>query len=345
MDLLGMVFADHEPLRQLLAPNAPVKESTLRLKEDNTPPPPAVWGRGRGYIARGRGRCRLGMPPMMGRGAPGRGPPTIAAPPPASKFVSPADPPVRQQRALHSSSASKHAPQPRQQASSRSPPPQSSSSRPARPASQQQPACSQPLKLPKNVQLVFHTTCIITPPKRQWTQFVEIKKQHLLKKIKRPPYPHITLIAPFVAPNSFELAAKVLRQKLQDVQPFKLSFKKFKMFTNPGNSATLYLEPEEGRPGALKQLHEACINILPDPDEARYNFEPHIGVGFWPDAGKAATDSAKYQSQWTPMDYECREVYFLSRSGADTPWEFKHVIPIGPRVFPPMISVGETTAS
>ena len=62
-------------------------------------------------------------------------------------------------------------------------------------------------------------------------------------RIKRPPYPHVTLLAPFVAPEYFDEAQLKLREVAKNIEPFRLQFALFELFNN-AHSSTLYLKPE-----------------------------------------------------------------------------------------------------
>lgn len=110
-----------------------------------------------------------------------------------------------------------------------------------------------------------------------WGPFVEIKKNHMNPLIKRPPFPHITLLAPFTEYSAFPQAATYLRKYahtsrdmlsrnaegvhrsqsppryLEQIEPFQLAFNRFELFMN-GGSNTLYLEPVVTPKGAL-QVH------------------------------------------------------------------------------------------
>jgi 2'-5' RNA ligase len=126
-------------------------------------------------------------------------------------------------------------------------------------------------------QYVFHTSLVLMPPKELWEPFVEIKKNHMNPKIKRPPYPHITLLAPFVAPSDFDKAEQELTKALENIEPFDVAFKELVYFKNP-KSCTLYFDPITSRENALQEIFNACANTIPLTDDSK-EFEPHIGVG------------------------------------------------------------------
>lgn len=189
---------------------------------------------------------------------------------------------------------------------------------------------------------VASSAVVIMPPKELWGPFVDIKKNHMNPKIKRPPYPHITLLAPFVPLKDFPEAAKILRAHLQNVEPFTISFNNFQLFRNKGSS-TLYLEPEESRLNALQDLFQTISTLF--PNSHRNSFEPHIGVGFFKDAKEAQFLQKKYQQTWTPLAFQIKEIYLLSRDTQESPWEVKEIVCLGKEETKSFISKGETTDS
>ena len=71
-------------------------------------------------------------------------------------------------------------------------------------------------------------------------EIVDIKKNHMNPRIKRPPYPHITLLAPFVPYIERDAAYLALRAELASMNPFLLRIQHLKIFYN-NSSYTLYL--------------------------------------------------------------------------------------------------------
>jgi len=150
-------------------------------------------------------------------------------------------------------------------------------------------------------------------------------------RIKRPPYPHITLLQPFVAPDYLESAKNDLRNVLKNINPFRLNFQNFELFINRG-STTLFLNPIITPPDALENLYNTLKSRYPEVQQAQKkpsDFEPHIGVGFFRDQGEAKTLQTKYQRGWKPIDFVVKEIYIVSRISQDTPFEVRKVIPIG----------------
>ena len=98
------------------------------------------------------------------------------------------------------------------------------------------------------------------PPRELWAPFISIKKNHMNPNIKRPPYPHITLCAPFVHPKFYKDAKNKLRDVLKNIEPFEICFANFDLFKN-NYSTTLYLAPESEV--EINLLYKELIATLP----------------------------------------------------------------------------------
>ena len=191
---------------------------------------------------------------------------------------------------------------------------------------------------------VSYSVCVIMPPRELWAPFVEIKKNHMNPRIKRPPYPHITLCAPFVHPKYYTDAKKKIRETLKRLEPFEINFANFELFKNQ-YSTTLYLAPQSTN--EIIQLHKELISTLPlTIAQEQNNFEPHIGVGFF--KGKkndAEILQKKYQSIWTPLKFTVQEVYFLRRRDQESPWEIEEIVQQKKKELSPLFKIGDTTDS
>ena len=191
---------------------------------------------------------------------------------------------------------------------------------------------------------VNYSVCVVMPPRELWAPFISIKKNHMNPNIKRPPYPHITLCAPFVHPKFYKDAKNKLRDVLKNIEPFEICFANFDLFKN-NYSTTLYLAPESEV--EINLLYKELIATLPwNIVQKQNNFEPHIGVGFF--KGKkndAEFLQKKYQADWTPLKFTVQEIYFLRRRSQDSPWEIEEIVPLGEKVQQPVFKIGETTDS
>ena len=191
---------------------------------------------------------------------------------------------------------------------------------------------------------VNYSSCVIMPPRDLWAPFVEIKKNHMNPKIKRPPYPHITLVAPFVHPKYYPAAKSKIREELKNIEPFEINFANFEIFRNQ-YSSTLYLAPESEK--EITEVYNALMNILPwNIVQKQNNFEPHIGVGFFKGKNNEADIlQKKYQSNWTPLKFIVQEIYFIRRKSQDSPWEVEEIVPLGKNEQIPVFKIGENTDS
>ena len=182
------------------------------------------------------------------------------------------------------------------------------------------------------------------PPRDLWAPFVEIKKNHMNPHIKRPPYPHITLCAPFVHPKHFKEAKSKFREVLKNIEPFELSFANFELFKYD-SSTTLYLAPESSL--EISQIYKALIGCLPTSIvQKQNNFEPHIGVGFFKGKNNEADSlQKKYQSSWIPLKFTVQEIYFIRRKNKESPWEVEEIVSLGEKELPSIFKIGETTDS
>ena len=195
-----------------------------------------------------------------------------------------------------------------------------------------------------NWESVSYSVCVVMPPRDLWAPFVEIKKNHMNPRIKRPPYPHITLCAPFVHPTHYSKAKSLIREALKNIEPFEINFANFEIFKN-NNSSTLYLAPESEK--EITQLYNALMDTLPGSiTQKQNNFEPHIGVGYFKGKNNQADElQKKYQSIWTPLKFTVQEIYFLRRKSQESPWEIEEIVPLGQNELPPVFKIGETTDS
>jgi 2'-5' RNA ligase len=132
---------------------------------------------------------------------------------------------------------------------------------------------------------------------------------------------------------------------LEGLQPFEIRFSRFKAFER-GTSSTIYLEPEVEPSNALADLYGILTRVLP-PSSSAAPFEPHIGIGYFKNIREAAELQKKYQAGWKPIKFLAKEIYFLSRSSQDDPWQVQAVVPLGGgrSTDRPYFEIGETTDS
>ena len=190
---------------------------------------------------------------------------------------------------------------------------------------------------------VNYSSCVIMPPHDLWAPFVEIKKNQMNPKIKRSPYPYITLVAPFAHPKYYPAAKSKIREELKNIEPFEINFSNFEIFRNQ-YSSTLYLAPESEK--ERTDVYNALMNILPwNIVQKQNNFEPHIGVGFFKgQKNEADIKQKKYQSNGT-LEIHCSRNYFLRRKSQDSPWEVEEIVSLGKNEQISVFKIGENTDS
>jgi hypothetical protein len=71
-----------------------------------------------------------------------------------------------------------------------------------------------------------------------------------------------------------------------------------------------------------------------------------LRIGYFKKEAEATELAAKYQATWKPLSFLAKEIYFMSRSSQDAPWEVRDVVPLGGQLRgKPCFATGETTAS
>lgn len=171
------------------------------------------------------------------------------------------------------------------------------------------------------------STCVLMPPPNFWDPIVEIKRNHMNPKIKRPPYPHITMMAPFVEYEQMPEASSMLRMELSKIEPFIMRIEKFEIFYN-NSSYTIYLRPDTpSNPDVVNIIQKAVLSCFPNCPQK--SFEPHIGIGFFKSKTEAEKYRDYYQSMWKPMEFLVKEIYFNTRTSDVDPWEVRKVVSLG----------------
>ena len=182
---------------------------------------------------------------------------------------------------------------------------------------------------------VAYSTLVLMPPPEFWEPIVAIKKNHMNPRIKRPPYPHITMLSPFVRPVDFDKAVEDLVEVLKNFEPFDVEINSIKLFDN-GTSFTLYFDPEvvdKERSGIIREIYEQVAKVF--PEGAEKSFEPHIGIVYTKKAYEAHQLHKKYQENWQPMRFTIKEIYINSRTGQEDPFLVRRVVPLGYRTTTP----------
>jgi 2'-5' RNA ligase len=183
--------------------------------------------------------------------------------------------------------------------------------------------------------IVSSSTAVICPPKSLWKPIVDLKRNHMNPRIKRNPYPHITLLAPFVQYHRLEDAKRILHEKLQHIQPFRVDLNRLEIFYN-STSFTLYIVPETNPPNILQTVYDICAENFPQC--TKNGFDPHIGIGYFKNKREAEACLRRYQASWSPMSFTVQEIYFNTRTSQESDFEIRTVVPLGGLNPPPAIT-------
>jgi poly(A) polymerase len=181
--------------------------------------------------------------------------------------------------------------------------------------------------------LVHHTAVVLIPPDAVWEPIQALRRKHDSKFNRW--MPHVTLLYPFLPEESFDEAEALLAEALLGMKPFEVTLTGFHHFEHRAN-VTAWLRPEDQPHGALKALHAALEQAMPECDEqgrkSERGFTPHLSVGQLPRSGAAdiTRTLAGWEKHWRPLTFEARDVCIIRRKG-DTPFEVVRRIPLGGR--------------
>ncbi len=171
---------------------------------------------------------------------------------------------------------------------------------------------------------VYHSAIVIIPPKELWPSIQAIRKLYD-KKIERW-MPHITLIYGFIKEEYFKEASQLILNALKHLTPFTITLTEFNTFTHR-SSSTAWLKPVVTPAKALHELQATLQKLFPKCDEQSNKasgFTPHLSVGQF----DSPTTAMKKLPTWQPIEFTVDSVALISRHG-DTPFEVKHIVPIG----------------
>jgi 2'-5' RNA ligase len=164
---------------------------------------------------------------------------------------------------------------------------------------------------------------VVVPPPEFWAPFVAIKKQHMNPKIKRPPYPHITMLGKMLESDIATIVSIV-----REFPSFDLEISEFKMFENKKNT-TVYLDPQEKDSNDAKTMR-AIHAALTDAGllAKKVAFEPHIGVCFCDTAKIAESLKEKYQKDFPKIEFTVTHLYVMKRVGDEDAFEPFFAVPL-----------------
>lgn len=165
--------------------------------------------------------------------------------------------------------------------------------------------------------------------------------------------------------DDFPRAATILGPVLRNIKPFTVTLSRVSSYTSKTGS-TVFAVPETNvrrlyrssfvcalspfdhsqtmeydtdgifsvtkqPPTAIKELQRAIETVLPEYNELvlknESGFAPHLTLGQYDKEGIEET-VAKLQAQWTPIDWEVKELFMVSRNG-DVPFEVRQALQLG----------------
>uniref|UniRef100_A0A6B2LDA7 RRM domain-containing protein n=1 Tax=Arcella intermedia TaxID=1963864 RepID=A0A6B2LDA7_9EUKA len=176
----------------------------------------------------------------------------------------------------------------------------------------------------------FTTAVIISPPSTHWDRIQDIRKQH--DKAYNRWMPHINLLFPFVAEETFETSAKLISEALKQIPPFEITLESFQNFQH-GNSCVMYLQPKPT--DQIKHLQSLLVQAFPFCDDlskkSESGFTPHLTVGQW-SAREITAKKAAFTSTHLPeiksRPFVAESVFLISRQG-DVPFEVHYAVDLG----------------
>merc|ERR1712137_1348007 len=182
------------------------------------------------------------------------------------------------------------------------------------------------------------------PPPSAWGQFVELKNQHMMRSLCRPPYPGIVLLPVFVSPRYLAEAAGEMAHILSSTPPFEITFTGFK--TSEHDPRDLYLETCCEPPSALTKLQNAIAALAP---QSHYKFDMHIEMGTFGACSTADQHRITYGESWNPLRFTVQHVLLLKLTDPTSyieSWTVVHAVPLEgvPEDAPPPLEIGSRTS-
>ena len=164
-----------------------------------------------------------------------------------------------------------------------------------------------------------HTAVVLVHPQELWDpiQAIRMVRDAHVKRWM----PHISLLYPFLPADRFAEAEPRIAEAAAAVAAFRIRLARFEYFAGP---RTAWLAPEPD--GPVKSLQAALQARFPEfNDVARFpgGFRPHLSVGQGPPELPATL-----QAEWSPIEFEAREVALIVRNGPEDPFRVHRVFPL-----------------
>jgi len=161
--------------------------------------------------------------------------------------------------------------------------------------------------------------------------------------------PHVNIADPFVPAEHFEVASKLLRPHLTELAPFTCHVQQasFGRAIYP-KSATLFVDVTFEPADSFQRLMDVMAKVFPQCNDlvvrspsGRYT--PHITLGKFNSEEELEEALKTINKTWKDSTFPVKELYMLSRIGAD-PCEVIKVVPLGKEPKTPLMGPGHNLA-
>jgi len=178
----------------------------------------------------------------------------------------------------------------------------------------------------------YTTSIVVMPPPNQWNQIQDVRALHDTGYVRWPP--HINMAYPFLPYNKLEEGAKQLTAALRSIKPFPLRFEDFDVFEHGKSSCTVWLKPKPEPSDALHVLQQIMEREFPDCNELSHisekGFVPHLSVANDFRTKKHSLQQVEvFKQKIQPFEFIVKEVYIISRTGFEEPFDVRYVVPLG----------------
>ncbi|CAG8486276.1 2348_t:CDS:2 [Paraglomus occultum] len=165
----------------------------------------------------------------------------------------------------------------------------------------------------------FKSALCIIPPDNCWPRIQNIRVLHD-KHYKRW-MPHVNVLYPF----THDPLIPELQSVLNNVKPFKLTFKSLDYFAHSINNATVWLKPETN--GALENLEAVLVDAFPTFNDlvlrgGELGYEPHLSLGQFNGEKKAFEAIKKFTPLFAndPIEFKVDRLCLISRKDFHDPF-------------------------
>ena len=135
---------------------------------------------------------------------------------------------------------------------------------------------------------------------------------------------------PFIHQDQFQEKAQSLKQALSVIKPFTVRLEVFQHFAH-AKKCVMWLQPidtETNDSTRVKEVYSIVEQEFPWCADKTRDFTPHLTLGQF---GKKDVERKKteFKKNWTTIEFEVNEIYFLSRAGQTSPMEIRERVPLG----------------